>query len=143
MTWLTAVVACAEAASACGDTRYAGPLLEHLAPFSDQWLCTDVSASGPLSRTIGDLLTIVGRYDDAEKHFSAAHASATLADASFFMAQTDYSWGRMLAQRDAPGDRDRAHAPSHSSSRLSRRRAGDGTVERRAASACWQRTSGP
>ena len=38
VTWLTAMIACGEAASACGDRRYAEPLLAQLAPFSDQWL---------------------------------------------------------------------------------------------------------
>ncbi len=134
VAWLTAMIACAEAAAACGDPRYAQPLLNQLAPFADQWLCTDVSASGPVSRTVGDLLTNLGRYDEAEKHFSAAHTSATLADASFFMAQTDYSWGRMLAQRDAPGDRDRAqHLLTRARAVAASR--GYGTVARRAAGA--------
>ena len=66
VAWLTAMIACAEAAAACGDPGYAQPLLDQLAPFSDQWLCTDVSASGPVSRTVGDLLTNLGRYDEAE-----------------------------------------------------------------------------
>jgi tetratricopeptide (TPR) repeat protein len=134
VAWLTAMIACAEAAAACGDPRYAHPLLDQLAPFADQWLCTDVSASGPVSRTVGDLLTNLGRHDEAEKHFSAAHTSATLADASFFMAQTDYSWGRMLAQRDAPGDRDRAqHLLTRARAVAASR--GYGTVARRAAGA--------
>ncbi len=109
VAWLTATIASAEAAAACGDPRYAQPLLEQLAPFADQWLCTDVSASGPVSRTVGDLLTNLGRYGEAEKQFAAAQASSRKADALFFMAQTDQAWGRMLTQRDAPGDRDRAH----------------------------------
>jgi tetratricopeptide (TPR) repeat protein len=134
VAWLTGMIACAEAGVACGGPRYAQPLLDQLAPFADQWLCTDVSASGPVSRTVGDLLTNLGRYDEAEKQFAAAYASSTEADATYFIAQTDQSWGRMLAQRNAPGDRDRAYdfltrARSVAASR------GYGTVERRAAAA--------
>jgi hypothetical protein len=131
VTWLTAVVACAEAASACGDTGYAGPLLEHLAPFSDQWLCTDVSASGPLSRTIGDLLTIVGRYDEAERCIAAARTSCEHAGALFFGSQSDLSWGRLMVERDAPGDRDRARRALQHACHVSAAR-GYATVERRA-----------
>ncbi len=134
VAWLTAMIACAEAAAACGDPRYAQPLLEQLAPFADQWLCTDVSASGPVSRTVGDLLTNLGRYDEAERQFASALASSAKADATFFMAQTDHSWGRMLAQRDAPGDRDRAHDLLTRARTVAAGR-GYGTVERRAAAA--------
>jgi DNA-binding SARP family transcriptional activator len=104
VTWLTAMIACSGAAAACDDPRFAEPLLEQLAPFSDQWLYTDVSTAGPVSRSVGDLLVVLGRYDEAERAFEAAHASCQKADAAFFGAQTDLSWGRMLSRRNAPGD---------------------------------------
>jgi tetratricopeptide (TPR) repeat protein len=134
VAWLTAMIACAEAAAACGDPRYAQPLIDQLAPFTDQWLCTDVSASGPVSRTVGDLLTNLGRYDEAERQFASALASSTKADATFFMTQVDHSWGRMLVERDAPGDRDRAHELLTRARTVAASR-GYGTVERRAAAA--------
>ena len=108
VAWLTAMIACAEAAVVCGDPHHAEPLLEQLAPFSDQWLYTDVSTSGPVSRSVGDLLTVLRRYDEAERAFEDADDSCEKADARFFDAQTDLSWGRMLARRDAPDDRSRA-----------------------------------
>ncbi len=108
VTWLTAMIACSGAAAACGDPRFAEPLLEQLAPFSDQWLYTDVSTSGPVSRSVGDLLVVLGRYDEAERAFAAAADSCQRAEAAFFGAQTDLSWGRMLARRNAPEDKERA-----------------------------------
>ena len=57
-TWLTGMIAYADAATECGDARFAEPLLEQLAPFSDQWLYTDVATSGPVSRSLGDLSTV-------------------------------------------------------------------------------------
>ncbi len=102
------MIACSGAAAACGDPRFAEPLLEQLAPFSDQWLYTDVSTSGPVSRSVGELLVVLGRYDQAERAFEAAAASCQKAEAAFFGAQTDLSWGRMLARRNAPGDKERA-----------------------------------
>jgi DNA-binding SARP family transcriptional activator len=131
VTWLTAMIACAETASACGDDRYAGPLLEQLAPFSDQWLCTDVSASGPVSRTVADLLTILGRYEEAERQIAEARASCERTGATFFGTQADLSWGRLMIMRDAHGDRDRGREVLQRVRQVGAAR-GYATVERRA-----------
>ncbi len=132
VTWLTGMIALAEAATACGEPRFAEPVLGQLAPFSDQWLYTDVSTAGPVSRPVGQLLTVLGRYEEAERAFESAHISCEEADAGFFAAQTKLSWGRMLARRQAPGDTTRAR------DLLSRAREAGATrgyevVERRAA----------
>jgi DNA-binding SARP family transcriptional activator/tetratricopeptide (TPR) repeat protein/energy-coupling factor transporter ATP-binding protein EcfA2 len=108
VAWLTAMIAWAEAATACGEPRFAEPVLGLLAPFSNQWLYTDVTTAGPVSRPIGQLLTVLGRYDEAERAFEAAQVSCEGAHALFFGAQTNLAWGRMLAQRHAPGDTARA-----------------------------------
>jgi DNA-binding SARP family transcriptional activator len=108
VAWLTAMIALAEAAAACGEPRFAEPVLAQLAPFSDQWLYTDVTTAGPVSRPVGELLTVLGRYDEAERAFEAAHRSCEKADAGFFGAQTALSWGRMLARKHAPEDDTRA-----------------------------------
>jgi DNA-binding SARP family transcriptional activator len=134
VTWLTGMIACADATSACGDRRFAGPILDQLEPFSDQWLCTDVATSGPVSRSIGDLMVVLGRYDEAESHFANSAASSEKADARFFSAQTDLSWGRMLLERRAPGDSERAK-DFLGRSRQSAALLGYATVERRAAAA--------
>ena len=56
-TWLTGMIAYADAAIECGDPLFAAPILERLAPFADQWLYTDVATSGPVSRSLGGLAT--------------------------------------------------------------------------------------
>ena len=132
VTWLTAMIAWAEAAVACGDPRFAEPVLAQLAPFSDQWLYTDVSTAGPVSRSVGELLTVLERYDGAERAFEAAHASCEETDAGFFGAQTNLSWGRMLVRRQAPGDSTRAR-DLLSQARYVGARRGYEVVERRAA----------
>ena len=103
-TWLTGMIAYADAAAECGDPRYAEPVLEQLAPFADQWLYTDIATSGPISRSIGDLLVVLGRFDEAEHHFARSAASSKRAQAKYFAARTDLSWGRMLVERRATGD---------------------------------------
>lgn len=52
------------------------PLFERLVPFADQWLYTDVATSGPISRSVGDLLAVLGCYDEAEVHFAHSAASS-------------------------------------------------------------------
>ena len=131
-TWLTGMIAYADAAIECRDPRFAGPLLDQLAPFSDQWLYTDVVTSGPVSRSLGDLSVILGRYDEADRYFTHSAASSDRAGAKFFAARTDLSWGRMLAERQAQGDADKArHLLTHAHTVAAAN--GYGNVERRAA----------
>ena len=107
-TWLTGMIAYADAAAECGDPKFAQPVLERLAPFADQWLYTDVATSGPISRSIGDLLVVLGRFEEAEHQFARSAASSHRAEAKYFIARTELSWGQMLVERRAPGDRDAA-----------------------------------
>jgi hypothetical protein len=133
-TWLTGMVAYADAAIECGDPLFAGPLFEQLAPFADQWLYTDVATSGPISRSLGGLATVLGRHNEADDYFAHSAASSDRAGAKFFAAQTDLLWGRMLAERKAPGDTEKARVlltKAHSAAAAH----GYGTVERRAAAA--------
>jgi hypothetical protein len=50
----------------------------------------------------------VQRYDEAEAYFAHAAAFNDRANAKSFAARPHLSWGTMLAQRNAPGDNDRA-----------------------------------
>jgi hypothetical protein len=102
------MVAYADAAIECGDPLFAGPVFEQLAPFADQWLYTDVATSGPVSRSLGGLATVLGRYNEADAYFAHSAASSDRARAKFFAARTDLLWGRVFAERGAPGDMERA-----------------------------------
>ena len=53
------MIAYADAAVELRDPEFAGPMLERLSPFAEQWLYTDVATSGPISRTLGDLATVL------------------------------------------------------------------------------------
>ena len=66
VTWLTGMIAYADAAIECRDSEFVEPVLERLTPFANQWLYTDVVTSGPVSRSVGDLLSVLGRYAEAE-----------------------------------------------------------------------------
>ena len=76
VTWLTGMTAYAEAAAQARDTAAAAALLEQLQPFADQWHYSDIAAAGPLARTIGDLATVLGRFDEADACFAVRRQSA-------------------------------------------------------------------
>ena len=87
------------------------PCFEQLAPFADQWLCTDVSASGPVSRTVGDLLTNLGRYDEAEQQFE--RPTLRVRNGRLVLPGPDRLLvGSMLVRRGWPEDRARAREAS-------------------------------
>ena len=132
--WLTGMVDFAEAAIECRDPKYAGPLCDRLAPWADQLPATGASALGPVSHYLGGLAAVLGRYDEADTYFAQSASLGDRMGAKFFTARTDLLWGRMLAERKAPGDTDKARdllTQAHSAAVAH----GYGTVERRAAAA--------
>jgi tetratricopeptide (TPR) repeat protein len=103
-TWLTGMIAYGDAAVGCGDTESADAMLEQLAPFSQQWHYSDISTAGPISRTLGGLATVLGRHEEADSYFAHSAASSERAGAKFFSARTNLYWGKMLVERNGPGD---------------------------------------
>jgi tetratricopeptide (TPR) repeat protein len=109
MTWLTGIVRCADVAIECHDAQYAQRLFDRLAPWADQWThSAGLSSQGPVSLYLGGLKTVLGRYDEADAFFSQSAALSDRMGAKFFTARTHLLWGRMLAERSAPGDTEKA-----------------------------------
>jgi class 3 adenylate cyclase/tetratricopeptide (TPR) repeat protein len=134
-TWLTGMLAYAEAAVHCGDPKFARPIFDLLAPWSDQWSTTgSTTAEGPVSRSLGGLATVLERYDEANSYFAHSAALSEQIGARFLTAEIDLEWGSMLVKRRAPGDAERARdllAKAHSAAVAN----GYGRVERRARTA--------
>jgi Flp pilus assembly protein TadD len=59
-------------------------------------------------RTLGILATMLGRFEDAERHFERAAAMNERMGARPWMAHTELEHARMLVRRDAGRDRRRA-----------------------------------
>ena len=106
--WLFGMVQYAEAATACRDARHAQALFDRLAPWADHLPFAGTVVNDPVSHFLGGLLTVLGRYDEADAYFARAAALNDRAGAKFFAARTNLSWGKMLAEREAPGDVERA-----------------------------------
>ena len=130
--WLTAMVDYAEAAIECRDPKYAGPLFDRLAPWSNQFATSGgLAAVGPVSHCLGGLATVLGRYNEADSYFSQSAAMSGRMGAKYFAARTDLLWGQMFATRGAPGNPEKATdllIKAHSAAVDH----GYGTVERRA-----------
>ena len=131
VTWLTGIIAYADAAIDCRHAEAAQSLFDQLEPFATQWHYSDVSTAGPISRTLGGLATVLGRYEEAEALFAHASESSRRADAKFFAARTDLYWGKMLIEQGNAQDEDRAIALL-SAARSSAEANGYGNIERRA-----------
>ncbi len=88
----------------------------------------------PVSHYLGGLATVLGRYDEADAYFAHAAALNDRANAKFFAARTNLSWAKMLAERHAPGDDERARdllTKAHAAAAAH----GYANIERRAAEA--------
>ncbi|WP_460363987.1 hypothetical protein, partial [Actinocorallia lasiicapitis] len=79
-----------------------------LLPYSGRTASTGAGSFGPIDRVLADLATAIGRYDEAERHFTAAIEHSTLVSAPGWAAHTRRSWADMLHLRARPGDLDRA-----------------------------------
>ena len=108
VTWLTGMVAYAIAVIECGATEFAEPLVERLEPFERQWHYADLASAGPVSRTLGGLATLLGRYDDAARWLDLAEDGSAASTSPMFCAWHDLYRGRLHAARGAQGDRERA-----------------------------------
>jgi tetratricopeptide (TPR) repeat protein len=132
--WLVTMVNYAEVAIACRHPKCAGVLFDRLAPWADQAPFGGLTVDSPVSHFLGGLATVLGRYDDADTYFAHAAALNDRANAKFFAARTNLSWGAMLAERHAPGDAERARdllTKAHAAAAAH----GYANVERRAAEA--------
>jgi pentatricopeptide repeat protein len=138
LLWLVGMVGWAEIAVACQDVDHAGPIFDRLAPWADQLSFIDLSTDGPVSLYLGGLSAILERYDVADAYFAQSAGFCERFGISSFAAQTDLWWGKMLAERDAPGDGERAgelFSRAHASA-LAR---GYGAIEHDAAEALRRR----
>jgi DNA-binding SARP family transcriptional activator len=129
--WMSGMACWADVAIECADPIFAGPLLERLQPWTHQLSSNGVTAEGPVSYFLGGLSSILGHYDDAETYFAAAAVFSDQHQATFYAARTDLLWGRMLAERGAPGDAAKARSLL-SQARSSAADHGFGLVGRRA-----------
>lgn len=102
------------AASACrlDDVRSASRLHNLLPPYAGRIAIARplVVVVGPVDEGVGALAALLGRLDEAERHFANALALAQRMRALPWDTLLRTAWAAMLLHRDASGDRARAAA---------------------------------
>ena len=93
-----------------GAADHAEELYELLLPYRGRLVNYQIMAAplGAADRHLAQLATLLGRYDDAEDHFEAAHSLHRRWGAPGFLAHGQADHARMLSVRNGPGDRARA-----------------------------------
>jgi eukaryotic-like serine/threonine-protein kinase len=111
MFWLVSMGALCETVALLHDTPHAESLYEALRPFAGQVIFqTTTVCTGSASRPLGLLAAVLGRFDDAERHFEDALEMNLKLRAAPWLAHTRHEYASMLLERDRAGDSQRAFA---------------------------------
>ncbi|MCA1845153.1 MAG: hypothetical protein LC792_18560, partial [Actinobacteria bacterium] len=93
------------------DATFAPLLYEHLAPYAGRHAVgPELRSHGAVDRYLGQLATLLGRLDDADAHFEAAHRLHQRMRTRPWDAFTKGDHARTLLARAGAGDRARAAA---------------------------------
>jgi class 3 adenylate cyclase len=110
--WVVAMALLSEVAHYLGDVPRAQWLYDHLLPYKQRnivvgggWTC-----HGNTERFLGLLAHTLGRFEAADRHFRAGRIANASIGAHPLVAAGRFEHARLLLDRDAPGDRERAHA---------------------------------
>ena len=108
--WLISIAILADVCAYLGDSRRAATLYGLLLPYAARNITTapGLTSIGSASRHLGNLATLMGRTDEAEKHFEDALEMNGKIGAPPWVALTQQWYAQMLLARDEPGDREKA-----------------------------------
>jgi len=92
------------------DGPRAAILYERLLPVAEYCIVLGIAAvcTGSASAPLGGLAAVLGRFDDAERHFEDAIEMNRKLRAPTWVAEAQLGYARMLLVRATPGDRERA-----------------------------------
>jgi tetratricopeptide (TPR) repeat protein len=107
-TWLPSVGQGADAVADLGWPQAGEKLLPLIRPYCAQFATNMGFCSGPVARSVGRLLTTIGRMDEAERCFSASEKMSDSMRSPLFAAHTHLDWGKCLAATGGPQSRQRA-----------------------------------
>jgi class 3 adenylate cyclase len=109
VNWFPCTMALAEVAAHLDMRRQAETLYRRMLPYGDRSpMVGAVYSPGSIERYLGMLARVLGRYEDSERHFEAAIIHNERIGARPWTAHTRCEYARMLHERGAPGDRERA-----------------------------------
>jgi class 3 adenylate cyclase len=110
--WLVSLGLLTDTCALLRDDRYALALYELMLPYAGRCVTTGIGVTciGAASRYVGNLAALMGRWDEAEKHYQEAMELNARLGAPPWVAMTLYNFADMLLARDEPGDREKALA---------------------------------
>ena len=107
--WLISICLLAETCGLLDDVGPAAALYELLLPYASHYaVAVPEFALDSTGRALGILATLLGRFDDAARHFEEALRMNERMGARPWVAHTHEDHARMMLRRNAPGDRERA-----------------------------------
>ena len=108
--WIADLALLTEIATSCEDAKLATSLYNLLLPYAQRLVLPSATAVsyGSASYYLGILATLLGRWQDADRHFAEAVATHEGGTMSGFLARTRYAYAEMLVRRDEPRDQERA-----------------------------------
>jgi DNA-binding SARP family transcriptional activator len=107
--WLASICLLAETCAILDDAESASSLYELLKPYGSQnAVALPELALDSVSRPLGILATLQGRFEDAARHFQEALRMNERMGARPWVAHTQEDHARMLLRRNANGDREHA-----------------------------------
>jgi DNA-binding SARP family transcriptional activator len=110
--WLATMTLLAEICAALDDEGPAPMLYDLLTPYSDRCVVVGFASAcrSSISLQLGQLAALLGRWQAADQHFSAALTANRRIGARPALAHTRYRYARALLGRDRGDDRERAQA---------------------------------
>jgi tetratricopeptide (TPR) repeat protein len=107
--WLVGTCLLAETCVILGDTERAAPLYDLLLPHASlNAVAVPELALDSTSRPLGMLSALLGRFEDAARHFEEALRMNERMGARPWLAHAQEEYAHMLVRRDAGDDRERA-----------------------------------
>jgi hypothetical protein len=103
--WLATMCQAAEVCGAVGNSDAAAQLYELLTPHAGRNALQPFGSLGSTSSALGILAGVLGRYDEAERHFADAIDMNTRLGADHLVARTRAQHAEMLLRRDGGGGR--------------------------------------
>jgi tetratricopeptide (TPR) repeat protein len=107
--WMTTLMCLAGVCTALNDANRAQALYTLLLPHAGLTVAIAMVLSvGSASRSLGQLATVLERWEDAERHFEDAIEMNTRMGFRPWVAMTQLNYAQMHLARDGPGDREKA-----------------------------------
>ena len=97
--WMTSVIAYAIITIELDDRAAAAQLLPVIEPYAGEVSYNGVTSQGPVSAYVGKLASLLGRYDEAERHLSSALATATAFGWTYHRATTLFALAQARHRR--------------------------------------------